>query len=144
MKKFTLFIAMTLIALFGVKTTISAQQTEEQIEWIKYAVNLDNAKKAVDGIYLCHWDGETNYTFVNTGGEYGTQAIVSNRGMKLTVNGYANACTFTGTLYNPQEGTFLGMEPNGSDRVFLDRRDNATWTLLEKKYSTTNGAKPYY
>ena len=135
---------MTLIALFGVKTTISAQQTEEQIEWIKYAVNLDNAKKAVDGIYLCHWDGETNYTFVNTGGEYGTQAIVSNRGMKLTVNGYANACTFTGTLYNPQEGTFLGMEPNGSDRVFLDRRDNATWTLLEKKYSTTNGAKPYY
>ena len=144
MKKFTLFIAMTLIALFGVKTTISAQQTEEQIEWIKYAVNLENAKNAVDGIYLCHWDGETNYTFVNTGGEYGTQAIVSNRGMKLTVNGYANACTFTGTLYNPQEGTFLGMEPNGSDRVFLDRRDNATWTLSEKTYSTTNGAKPYY
>lgn len=144
MKKFTLFIAMTLIALFGVKTTISAQQTEEQIEWIKYAVNLENAKKAGDGIYLCHWDGKTNYTFVNTGGEYGTQAIVSNRGMKLTVNGPANACTFTGTLYNPQEGTFLGMEPNGSDRVFLDRRDNATWTLSEKTYSTTNGAKPYY
>ena len=56
MKKFTLFIAMTLIALFGVKTTISAQQTEEQIEWIKYAITIDDAiskyGSSTDGIYL--------------------------------------------------------------------------------------------
>lgn len=66
MKKFTLFIAMVLTALFGVKTTVSAQdyETEEQIEWIKYAVDFETAKtnqSTTDGIYLCHWDGNNTY-----------------------------------------------------------------------------------
>lgn len=89
MKKFTLLMALILTAVFGVKTTASAQtyETEEQIEWINYAVTFTEAKSAADGIYLCHWDSQNNkYTFVNAGGEYGTQAIASNRGMKLTVS----------------------------------------------------------
>lgn len=129
MKKFTLFIAMTLIALFGVKTTISAQQTEEQIEWIKYAITIDDAiskyGSSTDGIYLCHWDGGTKYTFVNAGGDYGTQAVVTNRGIRLTATGENTAFRLKATLYNPSEGVYLGIEPDGhgsyTDRVFLDR-----------------------
>lgn len=97
MKKFTLFIALILTAVFGVKTTASAQtyETEEQIEWINYAVTFSEAKSAPDGIYLCHWDSQNNkYTFVNAGGEYGTQAIASNRGMKLTVSGTVQTANF--------------------------------------------------
>lgn len=152
MKKFTLFIALVLTAVFGVKTTASAQETqggyetEEQIEWIKYAVTFSEAKIAEDGIYLCHWDSKNNkYTFVNAGGEYGTQAIASNRGMKLTVTGDLSSATFTGTLYNPTEGTSLGMEPS-SDRVFLDRKDSWRLTDYQIETSTTTGKvnKTYY
>lgn len=152
MKKFTLFIALILTAVFGVKTTVSAQEpqegyeTEEQIEWIKYAVTFSEAKIAEDGIYLCHWDSKNNkYTFVNAGGEYGTQAIASNRGMKLTVTGDLSSATFTGTLYNPTEGTSLGMEPS-SDRVFLDRKDSWRLTDYQIETSTTTGKvnKTYY
>lgn len=152
MKKFTLFIALVLTAVFGVKTTASAQETqggyetEEQIEWIKYAVTFSEAKIAKDGIYLCHWDSKNNkYTFVNAGGEYGTQAIASNRGMKLTVTGDLSSATFTGTLYNPTEGTSLGMEPS-SNRVFLDRKDSWRLTANQIETSTTTGTvnKTYY
>lgn len=152
MKKFTLFIALILTAVFGVKTTVSAQEpqegyeTEEQIKWINYAVDFSEAKTAEDGIYLCHWDSKNNkYTFVNAGGEYGTQAIASNRGMKLTVTGSLSSATFTGTLYNPTEGTLLGMEPS-SDRVFLDRKDSWRLTANQIKTSTTTGTvnKTYY
>ena len=147
MKKFTLFIALILTAVFGVKTTASAQtyETEEQIEWINYAVTFTQAKSAADGIYLCHWDRQNNkYTFVNAGGEYGTQAIASNRGMKLTVSGNVNTANFKGTLYNPTEGVSLGMEP-GTKRVFLDRNaaEEKNWTLTAHT-STTPSGKTYY
>lgn len=147
MKKFTLFIALILTAVFGVKTTASAQtyETEEQIEWINYAVTFTEAKSAADGIYLCHWDRQNNkYTFVNAGGEYGTQAIASNRGMKLTVSGNVNTANFKGTLYNPTEGVSLGMEP-GTDRVFLDRNaaEEKNWTLTAHT-STNSSGKTYY
>lgn len=147
MKKFTLFIALILTAVFGVKTTASAQtyETEEQIEWINYAVTFTQAKSAADGIYLCHWDRQNNkYTFVNAGGEYGTQAIASNRGMKLTVSGNVNIANFKGTLYNPTEGVSLGMEP-GTKRVFLDRNaaEEKNWTLTAHT-STTPSRKTYY
>ena len=137
-------------AVFGVKTTASAQtyETEEQIEWINYAVTFSQAKEAEDGIYLCHWDRQNNkYTFVNAGGEYGTQAIASNRGMKLTVsgevqrNGNVSTANFKGTLYNPTEGVSLGMEP-GTDRVFLDRNaaEEKNWTLT----AHTSSRETYY
>lgn len=133
MKKFTLFIAMVLTALFGVKTTVSAQdyETEEQIEWIKYAVDFETAKtnqSTTDGIYLCHWDGNNTYKFVNAGGEYGTQAVATSRAMKMTLGGTSNACTFSGTLYNKDLGTYLGQESDS--KVFLDRKDTeGTWKL---------------
>lgn len=136
MKKFTLFIALVLTAVFGVKTTASAQtyETEEQIKWINYAVTIqeaiDNYGSTTNGIYLCHWDGDKTYTFVTVGGDYGTQAITSNRGMRLTITGnrdsgenYSN-CTIKGTLNNPGAGSYLGVEPRGNsytDRVFMDR-----------------------
>ena len=147
MKKFTLFIALILTAVFGVKTTASAQtyETEEQIEWINYAVTFTQAKSAADGIYLCHWDRQNNkYTFVNAGGEYGTQAIASNRGMKLTVSGNVNTANFKGTLYNPTEGVSLGMEPE-TKRVFLDRNaaEEKNWTLTAHTSNTPSG-KTYY
>lgn len=127
MKKFTLFIALILTAVFGVKTTASAQtyETEEQIEWIKYAVDLTRAMQEQNGIYLCHWDGDKTYKFVTAGGTYGTQAIATTRGIKMTIgNSYDNSYTFTCTLNNPNYGSCLGAEPfNGttSRNVYLDR-----------------------
>lgn len=127
MKKFTLFIALVLTAVFGVKTTASAQtyETEEQIEWIKYAVDLTTAMNELNGIYLCHWDGEKTYKFVTAGGTYGTQAIATTRGIRMTIGGNNNdGYTFTCTLNNPDYGSCLGAEPsNGttSENVYLDR-----------------------
>ena len=131
MKKFTLFIALVLTAVFGVKTTASAQtyETEEQIEWIKYAVDLNRAMGERNGIYLCHWDGKKTYKFVTAGGKYGTQAIATTRGIRMTIahqydNQYNNGYTFTCTLNNPNYGSCLGAEPsNGttSENVYLDR-----------------------
>ena len=127
MKKFTLFIALILTAVFGVKTTASAQtyETEEQIEWIKYAVDLTTAMNEPNGIYLCHWDGNKTYKFVTAGGTYGTQAIATTRGIKMTIsNSYDNSYTFTCTLNNPNYGSCLGAEPSDgttSRNVYLDR-----------------------
>ena len=161
MKKFTLFIALVLTAVFGVKTTASAQtyETEEQIKWINYAVDFSEAEKAADGIYLCYYyqykennTTKDKYLFVNAGGEYGTQAIVTNRGMKLTVtgtvqtDGTVSGANFMGTLNNSSEGNgkYLGMEPNNSVRVFLDRSvmQERNWTLTA--HTSTNTLSKEY
>lgn len=59
MKKFTLFFATAATMLFGSVTSASAQQTEEDIEWINYAVDVNTAidsygegKPGINGIYL--------------------------------------------------------------------------------------------
>lgn len=154
MKKFTLFIALILTAVFGVKTTASAQtyETEEQIEWIKYAVDLNTAMGEKNGIYLCHWDGEKTYKFVTAGGTYGTQAIATTRGIRMTIDGdRSNGYTFTCTLNNPNYGSCLGAEPfNGttSRNVYLDRGvgdgDNYFyWNITEFPYDQGKSA-PYY
>lgn len=163
MKKFTLFIALILTAVFGVKTTAFAQtnyETEEQIEWINYAVTIQDAinnyGSTTDGIYLCHWDGDKTYTFVNVGGEYGTQAITSNRGMRLTITGnsaiggsYSN-CTIKGTLNNPGAGSYLGVEPKDNsytDRVFMDRGAGDTQDVYyhwDINYGGASNGKSYY
>lgn len=153
MKKFTLFIALVLTAVFGVKTTASAQtyETEEQIEWIKYAVDLTTAMNEPNGIYLCHWDGD-KYKFVTAGGTYGTQAIATTRGIRMTIDGdRSNGYTFTCTLNNPNYGSCLGAEPfNGttSRNVYLDRGvgdgDNYFyWNITEFPYDQGESA-PYY
>lgn len=167
MKKFTLFIALILTAVFGVKTTVSAQEpqegyeTEEQIEWINYAVTIQDAitnyGSTTDGIYLCHWDGDKTYTFVNVGGEYGTQAITSNRGMRLTITGNRgwggnnySSCTIKGTLNNPGAGSYLGVEPKNTsytDRVFMDRGAGDTQDMYYQwdiNYEGASNGKSYY
>lgn len=154
MKKFTLFIALVLTAVFGVKTTASAQtyETEEQIEWIKYAVDLTTAMKEQNGIYLCHWDGDKTYKFVTAGGTYGTQAIATTRGIRMNIahryddrdnNGY----TFTCTLNNPDYGSCLGAEPsNGttSDKVYLDRGDGDGDNYFYWDITDFGESAPYY
>ena len=154
MKKFTLFIALILTAVFGVKTTASAltYETEEQIEWIKYAVDLTTAMEEPNGIYLCHWDGDKTYKFVTAGGTYGTQAIATTRGIRMTIDGdRSNGYTFTCTLNNSNYGSCLGAEPfNGttSRNVYLDRGvgdgDNYFyWNITEFPYDQGKSA-PYY
>ena len=165
--QFTLFIALILTAVFGVKTTVSAQEpqegyeTEEQIEWINYAVTIQDAitnyGSTTDGIYLCHWDGNKTYTFVNVGGEYGTQAITSNRGMRLTITGNRDgegnnysSCTIKGTLNNPEAGSYLGVEPSSSshtNRVFMDRGagdDQDRYYHWDINYGGASNGKSYY
>lgn len=163
MKKFTLFIAMVLTTLFGVKTTASAQeyQTEEQIEWIKYAVDLNTAMGETNGIYLCHWDSQNDkYTFVTAGGTYGTQAVATTRGIRMSIASasdyYGNSgYTFTCTLYNPNYGKCLGAEPDGNgsttNNIYLDRGEGDGdyfyyWNITKAGDYTYDQSKsaPYY
>lgn len=160
MKKFTLFFAAAATMLFGSVTSASAQQTEEDIDWINYAVDVKTAinsygegKPGINGIYLCNWNPTTGtYTFVTAGGEYGTQAIVTNRGMRMYVeqandDGYR----FKGTLLNASSGlgSLLGLEPNDgiyTERVFLDRGNDASvWVLTAESHNLGEGkSKTYY
>ena len=160
MKKFTLFFATAATMLFGSVTSASAQQTEEDIDWINYAVDVNTAinsygegKPGINGIYLCNWNPTTDtYTFVTAGGEYGTQAIVTNRGMRMYVeqandDGYR----FKGTLLNTSSGlgSLLGLEPNDgiyTERVFLDRGNDASvWVLTAESHNIGEGkSKTYY
>ena len=152
MKKFTLFFAAAATMLFGSVTSASAQQTEEDIDWINYAVDVNTAinsygegKSDIDGIYLCNWNPTTDtYTFVTAGGEYGTQAIVTNRGMRMYVKFSNGSYQFEGSLYNPNFGSLLGAElKEGSctERVFLDR--NTSYGLWRLTAGNVNG-KTYY
>lgn len=138
--------------LFGSVTSASAQQTEEDIDWINYAVDVTTAinsygegKSDIDGIYLCNWNPTTGtYTFVTAGGEYGTQAIVTNRGMRMYVKSSNGSYQFEGSLYNPNFGSLLGAElKEGSctERVFLDR--NTSYGLWRLTAGDVNG-KTYY
>lgn len=160
MKKFTLFFAAAATMLFGSVTSASAQQTEEDIDWINYAVDVKTAinsygegKPGINGIYLCNWNPTTGtYTFVTAGGEYGTQAIVTNRGMRMYVeqandDGYR----FKGTLLNTSSGlgSLLGLEPKDgiyTERVFLDRGNDASvWVLTAESHNLGEGkSKTYY
>lgn len=152
MKKFTLFFATAATMLFGSVTSASAQQTEEDIDWINYAVDVNTAinsygegKPDIDGIYLCNWNPTTDtYTFVTAGGEYGTQAIVTNRGMRMYVKSSYGSYQFEGSLYNPNFGSLLGAELKEggcTERVFLDR--NESYGLWRLTAGDVNG-KTYY
>lgn len=152
MKKFTLFFATAATMLFGSVTSASAQQTEEDIDWINYAVDVTTAmnsygegKSDIDGIYLCNWNPTTGtYTFVTAGGEYGTQAIVTNRGMRMYVKSSNGSYQFEGSLYNPNFGSLLGAELKEggcTERVFLDR--NTSYGLWRLTAGDVNG-KTYY
>lgn len=138
--------------LFGSVTSASAQQTEEDIDWINYAVDVTTAinsygegKSDIDGIYLCNWNPTTGtYTFVTAGGEYGTQAIVTNRGMRIYVKSSYGSYQFEGSLYNPNFGSLLGAELKEggcTERVFLDR--NASYGLWRLTAGEVYG-KTYY
>lgn len=152
MKKFTLFFATAATMLFGSVTSASAQQTEEDIDWINYAEDVTTAmnsygegKPGINGIYLCNWNPTTGkYTFVTAGGEYGTQAIVTNRGMKMYVKSSNGSYQFEGSLYNPNFGSLLGAELKEggcTERVFLDR--NTSYGLWRLTAGYANG-KTYY
>lgn len=152
MKKFTLFFATAATMLFGSVTSASAQQTEEDIDWINYAVDVTTAmnsygegKSDIDGIYLCNWNQKTDtYTFVTAGGEYGTQAIVTNRGMRMYVKSSNGSYQFEGSLYNPNFGSLLGAELKEggcTERVFLDR--NTSYGLWRLTAGNVSG-KTYY
>lgn len=152
MKKFTLFFATAATMLFGSVTSASAQQTEEDIDWINYAVDVNTAIKSygegmsdIDGIYLCNWNPTAGtYTFVTAGGEYGTQAIVTNRGMRMYVKSSNGSYQFEGSLYNPYFGSLLGAELKEggcTERVFLDR--NTSYGLWRLTAGDVNG-KTYY
>lgn len=152
MKKFTLFFATAATMLFGSVTSASAQQTEEDIDWINYAVDVTTAmnsygegKSDIDGIYLCNWNPTAGtYTFVTAGGEYGTQAIVTNRGIRMYVKSSNGSYQFEGSLYNPYFGSLLGTELKQggcTERVFLDR--NTSYGLWRLTAGDVNG-KTYY
>lgn len=142
MKKFTMFLASVVTALFGFATTASAQyETEQQIPWVNHASTLDEALKAPNGIYLCYMqtvNGNTTCSFVTAGGRFGTQAVTTNRGMTLRLTQSDNQYRFRTTMYNPNTDrieNYLGCDDNKSDNInaYMDNSDNrySRWTLSQ-------------
>ena len=142
MKKFTMFLASVATALFGFATTASAQyETEQQIPWVNHASTLDEALKAPNGIYLCYMqtvNNNTTYSFVTAGGQFGTQAVTTNRGMTLRLTQSGNQYRFRTTMYNPNTDrteNYLGCDDNKSDNInaYMDNSDNrySRWTLSQ-------------
>lgn len=140
MKKFTMFLASVATALFGFATTASAQyETEQQIPWVNHASTLEEALEAPNGIYLCYMqtvNGNTTYSFVTAGGQFGTQAVTTNRGMTLRLTQSDNQYRFRTTMYNPNTDrteNYLGCDDNKSDNInaYMDNSDNrySRWTL---------------
>ena len=142
MKKFTMFLASVVTALFGFATTASAQyETEQQIPWVNHASTLDEALKAPNGIYLCYMqtvNGNTTYSFVTAGGRFGTQAVTTNRGMTLRLTQSGNQYRFRTTIYNPNTDrteNYLGCDDSKSYNInaYMDNSDNqySRWTLSQ-------------
>ena len=121
---------------------------------VKTAIDsYGEGKPGINGIYLCNWNPtKGTYTFVTAGGEYGTQAIVTNRGMRMYVEqANEDGYRFKGTLLNTSSGlgSLLGLEPNDgiyTERVFLDRGNDASvWVLTAESHNLGEGkSKTYY
>ena len=87
-------------------------------------------------------NGEKTYRFVNAGGDNGTCAVLSSRGLRLNVEASGNQYKFKSSIVNPSStaaGEYLG-EGNGtgSNKVYHDQ--NRAWTVEDGQiYYTTSG-----
>lgn len=152
MKKIT-FIMITLLAMFGYSQKMYAQIITDndfadngytvsagQVVWL--GSSLDKAVKASQSGYVYLYNVKTGQ-FLNAGGAYGVQAVLSSVGMRVKVaqTTYNNRTVYTiqGRINNEAQGDY--MSPNQTDGndsgfdIYMDRLGTHT---DGKKYSRPN------
>ena len=129
MKHFSTFVSMFLLLLMGGVQTATAQ---DDSDWENYARNPESIGEN-DYVYLYN---VTQKQFLNSGGDYGMQGILSPRGIRLTLEseGYFNTYYYLkGPIVNDAQGSYLARE-NDEDLgnvIYIDRAkaDDARFTI---------------
>lgn len=142
---FAMIVCMTTCFVGGAFAQGAQYGNEKQIPWENYAVSAADAVNQAKGVYLCCMtteNGEKTYRFVNAGGDNGTCAVLSSRGLRLNVEASGNQYKFKSSIVNPSStaaGEYLG-EGNGtgSNKVYHDQ--DRAWTVEDGQiYYTTSG-----
>lgn len=142
---FAMIVCMTTCFVGGAFAQGAQYGNEKQIPWENYAVSAADAVNQAKGVYLCCMtteNGEKTYRFVNAGGDNGTCAVLSSRGLRLNVEASGNQYKFKSSIVNPSStaaGEYLG-EGNGtgSNKVYHDQ--DRAWTVENGQiYYTTSG-----
>lgn len=140
-----MIVCMTTCFVGGAFAQGAQYGNEKQIPWENYAVSAADAVNQAKGVYLCCMtteNGEKTYRFVNAGGDNGTCAVLSSRGLRLNVEASGNQYKFKSSIVNPSStaaGEYLG-EGNGtgSNKVYHDQ--DRAWTVENGQiYYTTSG-----
>lgn len=115
MKHFNTFLTVLLILFLGSTQSVKAQ--DSKINWSPYA------KKYTDvvGQYVYLYN-KTNNAFINAGGSYGMQAVLSSRGIRITLKQTRNSIYYLdGPILNTSanKGSCIGII-NLNDNIYID------------------------
>lgn len=115
MKHFNTFLTVLLILFLGSTQSVKAQ--DSKINWSPYA------KKYTDvvGQYVYLYN-KTNNAFINAGGLYGMQAVLSSRGIRITLKQTRNGIYYLdGPILNTSanKGSCIGII-NLNDNIYID------------------------
>lgn len=115
MKHFNTFLTVLLILFLGSTQSVKAQ--DSKIDWSPYA------KKYTDvvGQYVYLYN-KTNNAFINAGGSYGMQAVLSSRGIRITLKQTRNSIYYLdGPILNTSanKGSCIGII-NLNDNIYID------------------------
>lgn len=115
MKHFNTFLTVLLILFWGSTQSVKAQ--DSNIDWSPYA------KKYTDvvGQYVYLYN-KTNNAFINAGGLYGMQAVLSSRGIRITLKQTGNSIYYLdGPILNTSanKGSCIGII-NLNDNIYID------------------------
>lgn len=115
MKHFNTFLTVLLILFLGSTQSVKAQ--DSKINWSPYA------KKYTDvvGQYVYLYN-KTNNAFINAGGLYGMQAVLSSRGIRITLKQTRNSIYYLdGPILNTSanKGSCIGII-NLNDNIYID------------------------
>ena len=121
MKQFNIFIAALLILILGGNTQ-NAKAQDSNIEWTQYAQPYENVVDQY--VYLYN---VTNNGFLNAGGNYGMQAVLASRGIRLTLKevdrGEGNTYYYLdGPITNTSngKGSCIGVINTNDKDVYID------------------------
>lgn len=115
MKHFNTFLTVLLILFLGSTQSVKAQ--DSKINWSPYAKKYTDVVDQY--VYLYN---KTNNAFINAGGLYGMQAVLSSRGIRITLKQTRNGIYYLdGPILNTSanKGSCIGII-NLNDNIYID------------------------
>lgn len=138
MKHFNTFLTVLLILFLGSTQSVKAQ--DSNIDWSPYA------KKYTDvvGQYVYLYN-KTNNAFINAGGSYGMQAVLSSRGIRITLKQTGNSIYYLeGPILNTSadKGSCIGII-NIDNRIFIDLADPTEYSQTAITFTDVEGTNAF-